>query len=43
MATALGWLIVWLTIAYQCLHIAMARGHSKQRWSFLALFFGPLA
>jgi hypothetical protein len=36
-------LAAWVVIAWFCTEIAVNRGHSRSRWSFLALFFGPLA
>jgi hypothetical protein len=36
-------LAVWVVIAWFCTEIAVNRGHSRSRWSFLALFFGPFA
>ena len=45
----MGWLVfaIWLLLTYLftrlCTGIAVRRGRSEQRWTFLALFFGPLA
>lgn len=36
-------LAAWLVIAWFCIEIAINRGHSRSRWSLLALFFGPFA
>ena len=36
-------LAAWVVIAWFCVEIAINRGRSRSRWSFLALFFGPFA
>ena len=36
-------LAAWVVMAWFCTGIAVNRGRSRSRWSFLALLFGPFA
>jgi len=39
----IGWLVLVYLFTRLCTSIAIRRGRSEHRWTFLALFFGPFA